>query len=338
MTTASDKPDFFARLKQHHIYRVATVYAIAAWVLIQLSNSVFPDFGLSHRALPVLIITLLLGFPVVLAIAWMFIKPKDPEKFDRWQRLRWKLGALLSVVVVVCVVVSSGYMWRVSEHHAQQIAPLSPAPPSVPSAFSPPANSIVVLPFINLSDDPKQQYFSDGITEELTDALGEIPALSVIAWETASAYRDSHQISTEIGKALNVANLLQGSILRQGDKVRITAELVDTQTGYQLWSNHYDESFQGIFRVQDTISKAIAAALQVQLVGSGRLVMQATNNPEAHEFYLKGRLALDQGSAASLVEAQKDFEKAIALDPQYADAYARLAQMNITNCFRFQRY
>lgn len=313
---------FFARFKQHHLYRVVVVYAIFAWVLIQLSNSVFTDFGLSQSAVRVLIVILLLGFPVVVAVAWMLIKPRDPAKLDRWQRLHWKLGAVLSAAMLVLVVISAWSTWRYSEQHPLKIVA---SPPGAP-AFQPSAGTLVVLPFTNLNGDPKLRYFSDGITQDLTDALGENPALRVIAWDTASAYRDTQQNATTIGKALNVANLLYGSILRQGNRVRVTVELVNTVSGYQLWSDHYDEQLKDIFSVQDGISGAIASALGVQLAVApvGRSI-----NPQAYDFYLRGRTAADLYSTADLKAAEQYFKQALALDPDYADAWGRLAHVYI---------
>ncbi|MGH8377663.1 MAG: tetratricopeptide repeat protein, partial [Gammaproteobacteria bacterium] len=192
-----------------------------------------------------------------------------------------------------------------------------------PAAFNPPADSIVVLPFANLSDDSKQAYFSNGITEELTDALGQNTGLTVIAWDTASRYTTSKQSPSEIGKALNVAHILDGSIQREGEQVRVSAELVSTVTGKQLWSAHYDDSFKHIFGVQDKISTAIAEALQVKFAA-----MQAarTENPQAHELYLKGLAAMDRFTAANAQAAQDDFQQALKLDPNYADAWAGLAR------------
>ncbi len=313
---------FFARFKQHHLYRVVVVYAIFAWVLIQLSNSVFIDFGLSQSAVRVLIVILLLGFLVVVAVAWMLIKPRDPTKLGRWQRLHWKLGAVLSAAMLVLVVISAWSTWRYSEQHPFKVVAWSPGAP----AFQPSAGTLVVLPFTNLNADPKLRYFSDGITQDLTDALGENPALRVIAWDTASAYRDTQQNATTIGKALNVANLLHGSILRQGNRVRVTVELVNTISGYQLWSEHYDEQLKDIFSVQDGISGAIASALGVQLAVApvGRSI-----NPQAYDFYLRGRTAADLYSTADLKAAEQYFKQALALDPDYADAWGRLAHVYI---------
>ncbi|HEX5313421.1 MAG TPA: tetratricopeptide repeat protein, partial [Gammaproteobacteria bacterium] len=165
----------------------------------------------------------------------------------------------------------------------------------------------------------------DGITEELTDALGQNAALRVIAWDTASGFRSLGLSAVEIGKRLDVASVLHGSIERMGDEVRVRAELVDATSGYQLWSAHYDASFENIFAVQDRITQAIAAALKVKFAKSD-LVAGGTRNPKAHELVLKGRALVNRLDNASLVAAQKDFEEAIALDPDYADAHALLGR------------
>ncbi|MGH8114893.1 MAG: tetratricopeptide repeat protein [Rhodanobacteraceae bacterium] len=192
------------------------------------------------------------------------------------------------------------------------------------AAFHPPADTLVVLPFKNLSGDSKQQYFSDGITQELTGALGQNPALRVIAWETASTLRDPKLTARAIGEKLDVANILHGSIEREGDQVRISVELVNAVTGYELWSQHYDDSFANIFQVQDKVSQSIASALQVKFAQAD-LPVGGTSNPAAHELVLKGRALLNKFDAASFTAARRDFEQAIQLDPGYAEAHAQLA-------------
>jgi TolB-like protein len=196
--------------------------------------------------------------------------------------------------------------------------------PAKTAAFNPPVDTLVVLPFKNLSGDPKQQYFSDGITEELTGALGQNPALRVIAWDTASKYRNTGESARAIGEALNIANVLHGSIQHEGDQVRISVELVNAVTGYELWSQHYDDSFANIFQVQDKVSQAIAQTLQVKFAQAD-LPAGGTTNPQAHELVLKGRALLDKFDAASFTAARRDFEQAIQLDPGYAEAHAQLA-------------
>ena len=318
-------PSFFAKLKQHHIYRVAVGYGMAIAVLIQVVARAFPYFGWS-AVVPTVIIIVVASFPVAIVLAWLLVKPADAASQSVWQKRRWKLRAIITSIVIAAVVVSSIFAFRFSERHearlvAEQTAAQVTANPAAP-AFNPPADSIVVLPFANLSGDPKQAYFSDGITEELTSVIGQNTGLTVIAWETASTYGGSKQTPAEIGKALNVANILGGSIERAGDEVRISVELVSTFTGQQLWSAHYDDSLRNIFAVQDKITGAIADALNVKFAN---MPSAPTLNPRAHDFYLKGLAALERFTAADAQIAQQDFQQAVKLDPNYADAWAELA-------------
>jgi len=317
-----ESTSFLARLKRHHIYRVATVYAIAGWVLIQLSNGIFPDFGLPRTSVRIVIAVIALGLPVVLVLAWMFIRPVDPEKLAHWQRRRWRLGSLLSMIVIAFVSISGVYIWKVT---SESSAPAAGVPAvSETAVFNPPANSIAVLPFQNLSNNPTRQYFSDGITQELTNALGQIAGLRVIAWQSMAGYRNSALPANAIGKELNVAYMLVGSVMREGDDLRVYAELVNTVNGYQLWSNKYDRSLKDLFAVQDDISRAIAGSLQLELSGNGHLVTAPTISTQAHDAYLKGMEAYNIRTTANLYKAIKFFQRAIKWDPGYAEAYAQL--------------
>ena len=195
---------------------------------------------------------------------------------------------------------------------------------TTPATFNPPADTIVVLPFANLGGDPKQQYFSDGITEELTNALGQNTGLRVIAWDTASKYRDSKQSATDIAKTLDVANALTGKILRQGNEIRVIVELVNARTGYQAWSRHYDDSLSNIFQVQDKITASIAEALKVKFAATHAV---QTVNPEAHDLVLQARALMNKARSATPYEqARALLEQAVALEPDYADAHALLAR------------
>ncbi len=326
------KPSLWTRLKSHHVYRVVIIYVVTAWILVQVANNVFPSFGLGAGAVRILILALVLGFPVTLAFAWAFIRPKDPTRLDRWERLHWKLGLSVSVVVLALVVISGWSVWRYSSwwqfsaaQTSASAATTKTATSARPAPFQPPPDTLAVLPFKNLGGGADQQYFSDGITEELTNVLGQDTPLHVIAWDTASKYRDSKLTAVDIGKALNVAYLLNGSIRRSGNEVRVTSELVDTTTGYQTWSQHYDGSLKNIFAVQDRISSAIASALKVKFATSARAT--ETVDPKAYELVLKARAQMQTAhSAAPFTQAQKYFEEAIALDPDYADAHAGLAR------------
>lgn len=311
--------EFFARLKEHKLVQWTLGYLAVSFALIPVLDIIASRFGWSQTTVRCLIIALATGFFLMLVIAWYHGELGEP-------RITRTEHALLAVLVVLGGLA----MWRIGPSHTVAPAairkvttgPKVTTRPAISAAFAPPPDSLVVLPFANLGNDPKQRYFSDGITEELTNALGQNIALRVIAWDTASKFRDTEQTANEMGKTLNVANLLHGSIEREGDQVRVTAELVNTITGYQVWSQHYDDSLKNIFAVQDRISEAIADALQVKLGGARAA---PTTNPQAHEFYLKGLAALDSATAATVEASLKDFQQAVALDPHYADAWAELA-------------
>ncbi len=310
---------FFAELKRRNVPRAAVLYAGGVWALAQGIAQLGPTFGMPDWGTRWFVIACVIGFPFWIAVAWFYeftshgLKrdssvPEDaPSRHSAKRKLDF---AIIGVLVVAVVLLASGYFIR--------------RPAGTTGPFNPPRDSLVVLPFKNLSGDSKQQYFSDGITEELTGALGQNPGLRVIAWDTASTFRGSKQTATEIGRRLNVANLLHGSILRAGDEVRITAELVNTATGYQLWSAHYDGSFKDIFKVQDEVSEAISGALKIKFAQSD-LPSAGTVDPRAHELVLKGRELSKSQNATSLASARKYFEQAIAIDPGYAEAHALLS-------------
>jgi TolB-like protein/Tfp pilus assembly protein PilF len=326
----TNRQGFLAELNRRNVLRAALLYAGAVWALAQGIAQLAPLFGDYDWIARWFVVAGIVGFPFWVAFAWFY--EFTPQGFKRESEVpadapardanARKLNvAIFGVMALAIVLLASGYFIR-------RQTPAKPGPVAAagvkPAAFAPPKGSLVVLPFKNLSGDPKQQYFSDGITEELTGALGQNPGLRVIAWDTASTLRDTHKTATDIGKQLNVANLLHGSILRNGDDVRISAELVNTTTGYELWSAHYDGAFKDIFKVQDQVSTAIANALQIRFAQAD-LPKGGTTNPAAHELVLKGRALGEKFNVASVQAARQDFEQAVALDPNYADAHAHLS-------------
>ncbi|WHZ19381.1 MAG: Adenylate cyclase [Rhodanobacteraceae bacterium] len=316
--------NIFAELGRRHVWRAAVLYAGAVWALSQGISQLTPALNLPDYATRWFLIAAAIGFPFWLVFAWYYeftpqglqreaaITEDTPNRHSVARKLDF---AIIGVLMVAVALLASGYF----------IHRNAPAAEAAAKPFNPPADTLVVLPFANESGDPKQQYFSDGITEELTNALGQNTALRVIAWDTASHYRDRTQSATSIGKALDVANVLTGKILRQGDAVRVIVELVNARTGYQVWSNHYDDSLANVFQVQDKISAAIAQALQVKFASLGAA---PTVNPQAHDLVLRARALTDKSRTAGPIEqARKLYEQAIALDPDYADAHAGLARV-----------
>ncbi|MGH8398440.1 MAG: hypothetical protein ACRETA_09385, partial [Gammaproteobacteria bacterium] len=305
---------FLARLKQHHLYGVVVAYAVVVGFLIQLVSRAFPYFGWAG-AVPAVIIVLLLGFPVVVVLAWLFIKPKDPAKSSTWQRRHWKLSAAVTVVVIVLVVISGFYGVRFSEHRAERLAMASAvaSEPKLTITAAPvattviPVKSVAVLPFINESGDKDQQYFSDGLSEDLITALSQFAGLKVISRDSSFRFRSSEDSSQVIGEKLGVAHLLEGSVERMGDEVRISAELVNAADGTTLWSEHYDRPYKDLFALQDDITKAVAAALKAKLLTTPGAVVQSERPPSgnlaAYNAYLQGQFYYERGTEADLYEA-----------------------------------
>jgi adenylate cyclase len=331
--------DPWQRLRQRKLMQWALAYIAFAVALIQVLDVVAGSYDWPHGVMHIVFGLVALGFVVALVLAWY-----------HGEQGRQRISGPELLLIALVLAIGGGLLWRfgrpptltgrpeVAQRNPGTVLVNSPASSAVVAAsgipdrahpFPIPAKSIAVLPFTNLSGDAKQQYFSDGITEELTDALGQNPALRVIAWETASNYRDPKLSANEIGQRLHVADILHGSIAREGDEVRVTAELVNASTGYQLWSAHYDEPFKNIFAMQDAVTKAIAGALQVKFAQAD-LPPGGAINPEAHDLVLKGRALADKEDAAGLEGARQDFEQAIKLDPNYADAHALLSRLLLT--------
>ncbi|HKV65862.1 MAG TPA: hypothetical protein VJN66_05730 [Rhodanobacteraceae bacterium] len=322
---APDKPGLFAELKRRNVLRAAVLYVGAVWALSQGISQLSGPLGLANWVTVWFLIACIIGFPFWIAFAWFYeftpqgIKRESevaPNATITHSTARKLDFAIIGVLVVAVALLASGYFVK----RGKPVVALAAVPAT---AFNPPADTLVVLPFANESGDPKQQYFSDGITEELTNALGQNTALRVIAWDTASHYRDSTQPATVIGKALDVANILTGKILRQGNAVRVIVELVDARTGYQVWADHYDDALANVFQVQDQLSAAIAGALKVKFAS---LDTSRTVNPQAHDLVLQARALLRTAQTAQPIEqAIKLFERAVAIAPDYADARAGLA-------------
>jgi TolB-like protein len=302
--------DFLARLKQRKLVQWALAYIAASFALIQVLDVVAQRFGWPDALERVLILALVLGFFVTLVLAW-YHGDNGAQKVTGTELL----------ILALLLAIGGGLMWRAS----RQVPPLPMAETTKTSVESAPAKSVAVLPFVNMSGDAKNDYFSDGITEEILDALAQLPNLKVAARTSAFAFKGKAEDLRKVGEALDVATVLEGSVQTSGDEVRITAQLIDTRSGYHLWSEKYDRKLTSIFAVEDEISKAIADKLQVQLAGGNGhpLVAQKTVDPRAHDFYLRGLTLL---AARSVSEAVNAFRQAVAIQPDYAQAWAALAE------------
>ncbi|HWE22843.1 MAG TPA: tetratricopeptide repeat protein [Myxococcales bacterium] len=316
---------WFKELKRRRVFRTLVAYAIAAFAILQVIEPVMHGLALPEWLLKAVVIGLGLGLPVTLLLAWAYdISPQGIERTPSPAGASVKptarayralvlvaLGLLLASPVVIYYLVRGDHRTAVAN-----------------AAGSPNAASVAVLPFVNMSGDPSNEYFSDGLSEEILNALAGIPGLQVPARTSSFAFKGQSQDVAKIGAALRVANVLEGSVRKAGDRVRITAQLVSASDGYHLWSRTYERSLSDVFAIEDEISADIANALKVKLVPPDRALATQpapTTNPEAYEAYLLGRHWLNERNVTSMESAIASFRKATALAPDFAAAYADLA-------------
>ncbi len=307
--------DFLQRLQQRKLVQWALAYIAASFALIQVLDVVAQRFGWPDSLERILILALAIGFFVTLIIAWY-----------HGEHGAQKVNSTEIVILALLLAIGGGLLWR----YARVASVSSATTPADVSATPITAKSIAVLPFVNMSGDPKNEYFSDGITEEILNALAQIPDLKVAARTSAFAFKGKEEDLRKVGQVLDVATVLEGSVQRAGDEVRITAQLIDTRNGYHLWSEKYDRKLTSIFAVEDEISNAIADKLRVQITGAGgqTLVTVGTGNSQAHDLYLRG-LTLLAARGPGLRDAAAAFQQAVKLDPDYAQAWGALAETEL---------
>jgi TolB-like protein len=332
----------FAELKRRNVFRVGIAYLITAWLIAQVLELVLESFGSPDWVMKTVLVVLAAGLPLVLIFSWIFeLTPeglKRDSEVDRNRSIAPQAGRKLDRAIIVVLVLALAYfVWesRFAGEATQKVpaAPATTANSTDPSQVKPATRniqdvraeaagqSVAVLPFLNMSPDPEQEYFSDGITEEIINALVKIPGLSVPARTSVFAYKGRLQDVRDIGRELNVAHVLEGSIRSQGKQVRITAQLINVDTGYHLWSETFDRQLENIFAVQEEIAGAIANVLVGELGVAVAAVPNQTRNMEAYDLYLQGRAALRNRDESAI-----DLFKAVTeKDPDFAPGWAALA-------------
>jgi len=337
--------DVFAELKKRNVFRVAVAYIIASWLILQVSDVVIGNVGAPDWVFKIILMLLSLGLPVVLGFAWAFeLTPegiKLEKNVDRTRSITPQTGRKLNtvtmglmVLVVIYLVADKFYLRPAEPAPVAATVVAEPAPAQPVSVALPPGEqgsvneSIAVLPFVNMSSDPEQEYFSDGITEELLNLLAKIPGFQVAGRTSSFAFKGKNADLREIGESLNVANILEGSVRKSGGQVRITAQLIKVANGYHLWSETYDRQLTDIFTVQDEIAGAVVQALELTLLGdpAGHVVDPIYQNADAHSAYLNGLHLFNVAGPANYLKAQPYFEKAVELSPDSALAWAMLSK------------
>lgn len=321
---------FLDELRRRGVTRAAAVYAIAAWAVIEATATIFPALHLPDWTVSFVVVLALIGFPVALVTAWIFdltrsgiVRTPDRDSLPAAQTASLNRGRAIDFVIIGILALLVAWLgWERLRTDADGRDALASATNSAASAR---LDSIAVLPFVNLSGDPENEYFGDGLAEELLNVLVRIEGLRVTARTSSFQYKGQNLDIREIARALGVVTVLEGSVRKAGDRVRVTAQLIRAADGSHLWSETFDRKLADIFAVQDEISLAIADALRVTLGHAPDLSVRPTDNVAAFEAYLRGRFAMHQRTTASLNQAVEDFRAAIALDPDYAAAYSGLS-------------
>src|SRR5205809_5296506 len=315
---------FFEEVKRRKVYREAAAYIIAAGGIIQLASAAFPAWELPSWALRLVIVLLLIGFPIALILGWAFdvtaqgIKT-TPTAAPRRQ-VRRNVIMLATAGVIMSAAIGFFVLPRASAHKVDK--------------------SIAVLPFQNLSDDPENAYFADGIQDDVLTNLSKIGDLRVISRTSVMQYRDKATNLRDIGKALAVSNILEGSVRRSGNKVRVNVQLIDANSDEHIWANDYDRDVSDVFAIQSDLAQKIAEALQAKLSPGERSQMtrKPTENGEAYLAFVQARdLSCAFEDLEKLKQGEQLFERAVDLDPNFALAIARYSQLESWFLHTFDR-
>ena len=315
---------FFAELKRRNVYKVAIAYAIVAWLLLQAASILFPTFEAPPWTMKVFVVVIALGFPIALVLAWAFeLTPegiKRAEDVDVSKSIARKTGRKLDFFIIAVLLLVIGILLF------QRLHPN--VSPTVSSALE---KSIAVLPFDNLSRDPDNAYFSDGIQDEILTKLAGIGDLKVISRKSTAKYKSTPEDLKTVARELGVASVLEGSVQKAGDKVRVNVQLLDARIDTHLWAKSYDRDLKDVFAVESEVAQEIADALRAKLSPSqsDALATAPTRDTEAYDLFLKGEYEKHQAESILNAElfdrAEMFYRQALARDRNFALAYARLA-------------
>src|SRR5664279_2867268 len=324
----SERPSFFAELKRRNVVRMAGLYLVGAWLLTQVAGTVLPMFGAPDWLPRSIVLLLAIGFVPTLIFSWIFeLTPeglKRDEEVAPEQSIAPQTARRMDRMIIAVLVLALGYFaldkWV--------LGPRWQVRGSQDSSATDNTKSIAVLPFVNMSSDKEQEYFSDGLSEELLNQLAQVPQLRVIARTSSFSFKGKEVDVVTIAKALNVANILEGSVRRSVKTLRVTAQLIRASDSSHLWSQTYDRDGTDIFKVQDEIASDVVTALKVKLLPTQELPKALrTNNPEAYQQYLQGRYYLNRFSIADFEKARGFFERATELDPKFPSSWAALSRV-----------
>jgi TolB-like protein/Tfp pilus assembly protein PilF len=316
--------NFFAELKRRNVYKVGIAYIVAGWALSQGIAQVLPVFDVSNWAIRLIVLLIIIGLPVALSLAWAFeLTPEGIKRTATADAMpaaaKPKKYAWIYVVVIgAAISIGLFFLGRYSAQSRED---------GPRGAASLPEKSIAVLPFDNLSRDPDNAYFAEGVQDEILTRLAKVADLKVISRTSTQHFKSAPENLPEIAKQLGVAHILEGSVQKSSDQVRVNVQLINAMTDAHLWAETYDRKLTDIFAVESEIAKAITETLQAKLSGAEKssIAKAPTANPEAYELYLKGRFFWNKRTGDDLRKSIEYLKQAIAKDPGYALAYAALA-------------
>jgi len=340
----------FNELKRRNVFKVGVAYVVVSWLVAQVLQLVFESFGTPDWVMKTVLVLLATGLPFVLFFAWAFeMTPeglKRESEVDRSQSITSETGRKLNNAIVVVLVLALGYFAvdkfvlspardaalveaakREAREQAEAVEQASAqAEDTAAQEATQPDKSIAVLPFVNMSGDEENEYFSDGLTEELLNSLARIKELKVTGRTSSFAFKGKNTDLREIGQTLGVAHILEGSVRKANNRVRITAQLIKAEDGYHMWSDTFDRELDDIFAIQEEIASRVAGELSLALLGGDsqdRLVHADTRNTEAYEAYLRGRFLFlrDPDDVTNQNDAEKLFQHALDLDPDFTLAW-----------------
>jgi serine/threonine-protein kinase len=315
---------FFVELQRRNVYKVAVAYGVVSWLLIQIATQVFPVFEIPNWASRLVVFLLLLGFPVALILAWAYdLTPEGIQRtddIDPSKPVVRRAGHTLNFIIIGVLLAVIGII--TFQHYR---------PAKLSSIGAGTEKSIAVLPFLDLSQTKDQDYFSDGITEQIINSLAHIHGLFVVARTTAFAFKNKNMDIREVGRQLGVSHMLEGSVSHGPGKVRVVAQLIDVANGYHLWSETYDSTDQDFLSLQSDVAKKVANALRIklQLAETTLLARPFTLDQEAYDLYLRGRYLLNKRTPEAIEKGRLLFEKAVARDSRFALGHAGIADSYI---------
>jgi TolB-like protein/cytochrome c-type biogenesis protein CcmH/NrfG len=327
----SEKPSFFSELKRRNVYKVAVAYAVVGWVIAQIATQIFPFLEIPNWVVRLVIVLIAIGFPIALVIAWAF--EATPEGIKRTEDVDLAAAAKQPKKHAWIYVVIIGGALSAALFFLGRYTAGSKTAATTPNELS--AKSIAVLPFDNLSRDPDNAFFAEGVQDEILTRLAKVADLKVIARTSTQKFESSPENLPDIAKQLGALNILEGSVQKVNDQVRVNVQLINALTNAHLWAEIYDRKLSDIFAVQSDIAKTVADTLQAKLTGSEKqmIAAQPTSNTEAYELYHKGKSLWEKRSGDNIPKAIAFYEQAIARDPNYALAYAGLSSAYILSPF-----